>query len=85
MSPPGFTSNNRISPAGGRREQKAAWRADCRDLLTQCERCHCTGTARVHRSRGIISTNLAARSGRVWRHADCGGALVVFDIAVSDA
>jgi len=81
VRPPGFALNNRTSAAVDRRE----WKAASRDALIQCDRCGAIGSARLNGRGRVASVNLPARPGRTWRHSDCGGALVAFDIAVPDA
>jgi hypothetical protein len=79
VKPPGVLHDNRISAAVGRRE----WKAARRSVLAQCERCGVNSTASVNgRGRVASHTVRANRSRDGWRHENCGGVLVAFDIEV---
>ena len=71
--------HNPTTPAGGRREVKAAIRAARRSVLVQCSRCGATGSGTTNYRNRVVSTSLAGTSKR---HADCGGEILAFDIEV---
>jgi hypothetical protein len=62
----------------GRRGEKAARRA----VLVQCDRCKVNGTGTSNARGRLASVNLRAEmvAPGHWRHRDCGGGLVAFDI-----